>query len=177
MPVRVIKNPEFLRWSNFKTRPNKILDKRTNSLEEAYTRFHVTLPSGFIPKAMDGGLGLTFKDNWQITIKPDAEVWQGANKTAELLAHEQLHYFFGFVTARALVNDFLAIRVKNKNELKKAMGDLYDLHIMTRAAALNDQYEADTNHSANTSDQSKWEVAMDKCLLDDTATTLMGLDL
>lgn len=177
MPVRVVKNPELLRWSHFKTRPNKILDKSTKTLEEAFTRFHVDLPSGFIPKSMAGGLGLTFTDKWQITIRPDAQVWKGANKTAELLAHEQIHYFFGFVAARALVNDFLTIRVKTKGELKKAMGELYNLHLFTRVKALNEQYEADTNHSANTADQSRWENAMDACLLNDAATTLMGLDL
>lgn len=177
MSVRVIKNPEILHWSDFKTRSNKIQDKRTKTLEEAYTRFHITLPSGFIPKALDGGTGIVFTEKWQITIRPEAEVWSGASKTDALLAHEQLHYFFGFVTARALVNDFIAMRVKGKGDLKKEMDRLYKLHMFTRAEALNDQYEADTDHSRNTGDQSKWEVAMDACLANDAATTLMGLDL
>lgn len=177
MPVHVVKVPEKLLWSHFKVRPNKIPDKRTNSLEEAFTRFHVNMPSGFIPKAMSGGFTLVFPDKWRITITPDAQLWKDANKTAELLAHEQIHYFFGFVTARALVNDFLSLQVKSKGEFRKAMFDLYDLHLLTRAGALNDQYESDTNHSANSSQQTQWENAMDTCLADDTATTLMGLPL
>ncbi len=177
MPTHVVKNPEVLLWGKFKTRSNQIPDPNDGHLMDALTRFKFTFPKGFMPKAYGSQFGLVFPEKWQITITPDCQLWSGANKTAELLAHEQLHYFFGFVTARALVNDLLARRVASKKLLEAAINPAIDLHLLTRAEALNIQYDDDTSHGANTTKQSQWETAMDTCLKDDTATQLMGLDL
>lgn len=49
--------------------------------------------------------------------------------------------------------------------------------MITRAKALNEQYDDDTGHGSNSSRQNQWEKAMGTCLADDNATQLMGLDL
>lgn len=121
MVMHVVRLPEVLRWSNFVNKPGKLRDPNDGSEIEALTRFHFTFPQGMKPNGSDGASGLMFPEKWQITIRPDAKVWKDSQKGGDMLAHEQLHYLFGYVTARALMNELMALRTK-RTLLKSAMG-------------------------------------------------------
>ena len=171
----VVKNPQRPRWGNLTTVSNQPSDD--GELVSAFTKFKYDIPSGFRYQRVGTLYAMTFPRRWVITITPKGKVWQGASRTAELLAHEELHYFFGYITARAMVNELLALRVADPRELQTALYTAVTLHLEERAGALNEQYDLDTAHGTDATEQRRWKNAMDTCLADPNATRLLGLDL
>jgi hypothetical protein len=173
----VVKVPENLRWSNFITRPGKIRDPNDSKLVDAYTTFGYVLPSTMKPYKVGGKTGLALPEKWVITITPKAQVWKDATKSDDLLAHEEWHYFLGFVLARALVTDLLALRVDRQNQLVGAFNKVADLHFITRAKDLNIAYDDATGHGTLATKQAQWLKFMADCIADPSATELGGLPL
>ena len=175
MPIYVIKNPERLRWADLTTVLHQPVDHGVPV--DAHTKFRYNIPDGFGARRVDGQFSMTFPDGWQITIRPKGKVWDRANRTANLLAHEELHYFFGYITARAMVNELLALRVAEPRLLQSALYTAADVHLVQSAEALNEQYDDDTSHGTDAAEQRRWKTAIDLCLLDPNATQLLGLAL
>lgn len=178
----VVRLPEVLRWSDFVKTEGKQRDPHDKQEIVALTRFRFTFPNeGFRPVTDAGKRKLVFTDKFKLTIRPVAKVWKGLDVTDStsdaILAHEQIHYLFGFVTARALMNELLSLQVANDRLLKQHMGSALDLHLITRAKALNENYDDDTEHGHNATLQRKWQAAMKDCLADSDATDLMGMPL
>jgi len=174
--------PDVLRWSDFVKTTGKQRDPHDKKELVALTKFAFTFPSGgFGPVTEGGKRKLVFTDKFKLTIRPLAKVWKDLDfadsRSNDLLAHEQLHYLFGFVTARALMNELLDLRVAKDSLFRHRMDTALNLHLITRAKALNEQYDDDTEHGHNATLQRKWQEAMDNCLKDDKATQMMGLDL
>jgi Bacterial protein of unknown function (DUF922) len=176
MPVYVIKNPERLSWANLTTVDNQPVDDGTPV--DAITKFRYIIPNGFRYTGAAGGrYAMSFPARWQIVIRPRGQKWRNGNLTTALLAHEELHYFFGYITARAMVNELLALRVADPRELQAALNTAADTHLLQYAEALNEQYDIDTAHGTDATEQRRWKTAMDQCLLDPNATQLLGLSL
>ncbi len=165
-------NPSSLGWGNFTTVPNMI-----HGQYEAEAGFNAHTTGGFSYNKVGGLYQMVLDDDFRVVIVHWAEVWKEAKKTKALLDHEDIHYQFARVHTRAMLIAMDALRKKKTNDFKDTIHDMTQKHLVRRVDALNKKYDAETDHSKNTEPQRRWQKAVDECLADDTATTLMGLPL
>lgn len=166
-------NPDRLSWNNLTTVPNKI-DGR-HEAEAGYD----AVPGDilFRPVRKGGQFTVELHPDFVITLRPTGEVWKDANRTTQLLRHEELHYYVGYVVARAALNEIYALRVSRADQIPGRVQELLDRHLTTLGAAIQKKYDKDTANSANASKQREWDRAMEDCIANPNATTLMGLAL
>ena len=176
MPPRtpfVDMNPDRLRWADLTTVPNKILGQF--EAEAGYTAVPTDLKFRTVRKG--GKHAVELHPDFKVVVRPQGEVWKDANKTAALLAHEELHYYVGYVVARALINDILALRASSAGQLEGALTTMMDTHLVTRGEVIQKAYDGNTGNSASTAKQHQWQKAMTDCIANPKATKLMGYEL
>ena len=174
MAITAQASPVNLTWGQYTVVPDRILDPADNTLVDAYTTFRYNIPN-LPPREIDGQFALA--DPMTITITPVLKVWSGVAQTAALLSHEQLHYDVGFVTARALGRHLMRLRGNSLADLRTALIDAVNLHLVTRAGLLQRRYDKDTSHGANAHYQGVWKNRMTACLADPRADQLGGFYL
>lgn len=165
-------NPPALGWNSLTTVDNMIKGKY-----EAEAGFDARSSGGFTMPKIKGRYRLVLDDDFRVVVWPVGDVWKDANKTAALLEHEDMHYRFGHILARALINDLSTFSAQKTAQFQNIIGTKTTLHMRTRARALNAKYDKDTDHGTHTVKQQRWVRAMALCVNDDTATSLMGLPL
>ncbi len=170
MPILVKPTKTKLAWSDFTVSSDALQD---DEAEAGYgSEFR---PAVFKPRNIKGRAHLPA--TYTIRVWPKHRVAPGADKTAELLAHEQVHYDVGIVCARALARDLKGVNGADPDELLTLIDGLHDLHMLTRAGAIQDAYDTQTKHGHDSTKQKEWETAMAQCLASTTMTRIMGLPL
>lgn len=165
-------NPDSLGWGDFRTVENQI-----DGQYEAEGGFKSSSSGGFGYNKSGGKYQMVLNDDFRVKVWPDARIWKGAKKTAALLDHEDIHYQFAYVLARAMLNAMDALRKSKTSEFTHVVATMSRVHMVERAAALHKKYDKETDHGMNDAPQKRWKAALATCVADDTATTLMGLPL
>ncbi len=115
---------------------------------------------------------------YTIQIDLIAKNAKGINETPELLAHEHVHYYdVGYAWAKALARALKGVNAPNPQALLDKINGLHALHMKTRAAAIQKDYDNQTDHGKKTAEQQAWEKAMAQCLAISTMARVMGLPL
>jgi hypothetical protein len=108
--------------------------------------------------------------------RSDTMVLRSANKTPELLKHEQGHYDLLVLVIRALARDLESLEAASVSELGRLMNDTQQTHT-DRAQALDDAYDTQTNHSRDRQAQARWDGAIAAALANPRADTVSNLPL
>lgn len=90
--------------------------------------------------------------------------WSQAKRDA-LLAHEQIHYLMGALSARDYANDFATIGAKEYDSPSAGIDDIKEAlerNSQAKAQALSDAYDDDTKHDPTgfKDEQAKWAAAV-----------------
>jgi hypothetical protein len=175
MPITVVAKPTTLTWAHFK-RAKKVIDESDGTEQDAYTTFNYALQVAAIAK-VDGKFAFPAKAT--ITITPKATVRIGYPEQQALLDHEQFHYDVGVLAARLAAKELAALRSANGPALQNEANAVIDTHLVTRASAIQKEYDKDTEHGKNKVRQEVWLKAMREALAKPAGdcTTLKGLDL
>jgi hypothetical protein len=83
----------------------------------------------------------------------------GANKTPELLKHEQGHYDLLVLVTRALARDYESLEAASVAELGQLLNSTRQTHD-GRAQALDAEYDKQTDHSRNRAVQQRWDTSI-----------------
>ena len=117
--------------------------------------------------------------NLTITVGLDSSntlVVRTADKTPELLSHEQRHYDLLILVSRALARDLEAISAPSVQELATQLQTAKDAHD-ANAQAIDKAYDTQTDHSRNKQAQAKWDAAIAKALDDPNASQVLSMPL
>lgn len=172
MAILVRPTKTTLAWSDFVETRDSLQD---HEAEAGYDSGFV--PANFTPQRIRGRAYLPA--TYTIRVWPVARVAPGANRTTELLAHEQFHYDVGIICARALARDLEGLNGSDPSDLLAQLTDLHVLHMLTRAGAIQDAYDSasETDHGRNADKQRDWQAAMAECLARPSINRIMGLPL
>lgn len=170
MPILIKPARQTLGWNDFTTSSEKLRDHDAEAGFEAYF-----IPDVFEPQKIRGKAYLPA--TYTIQIDLIARKSKGITETAELLAHEQVHYDVGFACAKALARALNGLSAANPQALLDKIDALHKLHMLTRAQAIQKAYDNQTDHGKNAAKQQAWEVAMAQCLASPTMARVMGLPL
>jgi hypothetical protein len=154
LAITVVPKPRDLKWSNFKVVPS-LPD------EDAHIDIGFTFPNKPFRK-VDGAWMMA--EEFELTVSPVAKIKEGANKTADLLSHEQGHYNIGILTGEAMARDLMALSAPTQQGLVTAINAAFDLHRKTRMKAIQEKYDDDTNHSQNAGEQKRWDDMISQCM-------------
>lgn len=147
MGIRVIPSPAQLAWSQFKeveTIPEG---------EDAHIDINFTLGTRNF-QHMNGQYMLAA--DLTLTVSPIVTVLKGANKTTDLLAHEQGHYNIGILVGRAMARELEKLSSSNPRTLADAASKTFDNHRLTLMPVVQHDYDTATRHSLDTAQQARW---------------------
>ena len=168
MPITVTANPVQLAWRNF------TVVGATTGNHDAYTRPYFDLPHvGF--RSVNGQYMLA--TNAKINVSPRAQVKRGANQTAALLAHEQIHYDLGVLAARAMARELEKMEAATPSALSTAIKQSWTLHTDTRLGPLQERYDLQTQHGIVGAQQQRWETLIKQGLANPNCDQVDGLPL
>ena len=170
MPVLVKPTKIKLEWTDFEESGASLQD---HDAEAGYDSEFV--PANFTPRKIRKRAHLPA--TYTIRVWPMLQVAPGANTSDELLAHEQLHYDVGIVCAKALARELDGLNAVDPAELLTLVNDLHELHMFTRADAIQKAYDVQTEHGKKAEMQKQWQDAMAQCLAKRSITRIMGLPL
>lgn len=151
MAITVRANPTTLAWSNF-----TVVAALTGG-EDAHIDINFVIPTR-PPRRVGSNWALA--ETFEIVVSPVARVLRTAAQTADLLSHEQGHYDIGICVAWALAADLQTLTAPNPGQLGQQLNTVFNLHRTTRMGAVQRQYDLDTNHSQNTTQQARWDTAI-----------------
>ena len=99
-----------------------------------------------------------------------------ANKTSDLLEHEQGHYDLLILSARAMAADLEQLEADSPDELQSAINEVQSTH-GARATAVDEEYDRQTDHSRNAAQQRRWRKLIDEALGKSGVRSIDGNDL
>ncbi len=171
MTITAFRNPAVLLWSDF-TPQSIVIDPADGSAVDAFTSFNFELLPDLPAERHNGRFRMP--RTMSISITPIALVRIGAPQTANLLAHEQLHYDVGFVIARQLAREFNVIDAATEPALRTTINQLIQLHFHTRARLIQTRYDRESNRSLNAFFQRVWSQNMRGCVANPHASQIGG---
>lgn len=166
-------NPDRLSFNDLVGVDHPIMGKY--EAEAGYSALPTDITFRTVTKA--GSLRVELHPDYSINLSPQGKVWTGSNKSASLLAHEEIHYYMGYVVARAAINEMLALRPARTAGLGDTLKAIVAKHMEDRGEKIQEAYDKATDHGTNAGKQSAWEKAMAACIANPSATALMGYDL
>ena len=172
MTITVVSRPARLQWRHFKA----VAHLPGGDDEEAQTSSEIILPNRLSPRKVDGQFRL---GDFTMTVGIKAHetvVVRTANKTDDLLDHEQGHFDLLVLVARAEKADLEKVTASSLGELQEAVSAIQSTHD-TRAQELDAKYDEQTDHSRNQSQQRRWRKLIDDALAKEGVTSLDGNDL
>jgi len=104
----------------------------------------------------------------QLTVVRSNSWVVAGRKQDALLAHEQGHFDITGLVARDLVHALAALRVSTTDELQREVSRLYEAYD-TWANELSEQYDEETDHSRNTTEQANWASRIQDCIRQGTS--------
>jgi hypothetical protein len=171
MAITAFRNPTLLTFDDF-VEQTVVIDPADGSVNDAFTRFKFEFLPDLPAERVQGRFRIP--RTMAISITPDAKIRTGATRSADLLAHEQLHYDVGFVIARQLARELNVIDYATEAALRAEVNSLFDLHFVTRARLIQTRYDRESNHGLNAHFQKYWSDKMRACLADKFATQIGG---
>ena len=179
MPITATRAIGTLSWSDFAVVRPPLVDPADGHQVDAYTAFSWEFPDR-PPQEIDGQLALN--QNNVLRIRPSdgatppgrPKVTRGTSQNAALLAHEQFHYDVGFVIARVVARNLMALRKPDRASMIAAIRQLTHYHFRTRARLIQSRYDIDSRHGTNSTYQRIWKQKMANCLANPNATKLGG---
>jgi hypothetical protein len=172
MSVTVSASPTQLSWSDFA--PVDALPD--GSGEDAQTAGSMDPLSGIQPVQAQGKFVLP-----DVTLNVGLDrtqtlVVKTANKTDDLLKHEQGHYDITVLTVRALAREAEQLKAGSPPELGRQLNAALNKH-QQRADMLEKRYDTDTKGSKDADAQKSWNDAIDAAMRGMNVMTLKGLPL
>jgi hypothetical protein len=147
MAIRVIPSPAQLAWSQF---------KEVDSIPDGEDA-HIDVNFALGNRNFHHSIGkYSLAADLTLTVSPIVKVLKGANKTADLLAHEQGHYNIGILVGRAMARELEKLSSANPHTLAHEATAVFDRHRLTLMPAVQEDYDTATNHSLNASQQARW---------------------
>lgn len=172
MSVTVSVSPTKLSWTDFAP----VDSLPDGSGDEAQTS--TTMPgfAGLRPVSANGKFSLP-----DLTLKVGLDrtqtlVIRSAQKTPELLKHEQGHYDITVLTIRAMAKELEQIKAASTHTLEQELKAIVGKH-QQRANMIEVKYDKDTNGSKDTDAQKSWNEAIDAAMQGIGISTLKGMPL
>ena len=172
MSVAVDVSPKQLSWNDFL--PADSLPD--GSGDEAQTATEMPGLDGIRPVLDHARFSLP---NLTLTVGLDRAqtmVLRSANKTAELLKHEQGHFDITVLTVRALARELEQLKAGSVPALGQQVNAARSKH-QQRADLLEKKYDKETDHSRNQDAQKTWNDAIDAAMKGSAASILQGMPL
>lgn len=154
MAIKVVPAPAVLTWNLFTP-----VDSLTNG-EDAHTDVNFGLAFANF-KRTDGVYSLA---DTTLTVNPLVKVLKTANKTDDLLSHEQGHFNIGILVGRALGRELEGMSDKDPGKLKTAMTAAFDKHRLKLMPVVQKAYDDATEHSGNSGEQARWDTLISAAL-------------
>lgn len=134
-----------LTWADFKDTPN------ANTDAAALTASGITF--GFSIQRTDG-IPTSFKTTVECLFYPNKSWYRPDVSNAHILKHEQMHFNITELHTRLFRQQLRKVRVSSN--LRNELNALYK-SINETLAVMQNQYDAETNHSINKEKQKEWE--------------------
>ncbi len=154
MVIRVVPVPATLAWALFT--PVDSLDDG----EDAHTKMKYTIQNAQVKHAN----GVYSIRSATLTVAPIVTVLKTANKTPDLLAHEQGHYNIGILIGRAMAQELEGLTGTDRDSMKTAMDDVFDKHSTTLMAPIQKLYDKEADGSHNAAGQGRWNAMIASAL-------------
>jgi hypothetical protein len=171
MAIRVMTLPR-VGWELFRT-----VDSIQGTTEAAQISPELPALSNLRPERTPGGRfrlpSLTF------TVGVDRNqtlVLRSANRTADLLKHEQGHYDLLVLVTRAMARELESLEAASVPELGRLVTATQQTHA-ARAQVVDEEYDKQTEHSRNRAAQQRWDTAIMAALASPRADSIQNLPL
>jgi hypothetical protein len=166
--VRV--DPPLLTWSVFRS-----VDSLPES-EDAHIAAEMSFPRPLRIERVDGVYRLP---PFTITVAPEPTrtmVRRSAQRSAELLRHEQGHYDIVVLAARALARELGSTTAPSASDLSRSVEDCVAKHT-ERAARASEAYDRGTDHGRSPDEQTRWSERIASALTAGNVEELAGMPL
>ena len=163
-------DPPRLTWSLFRS-----VDSLVDS-EDAHIAAEISFPR---PLRMESFAGAYRLPAFTIIVAPEPArtvVRREAQGSAELLRHEQGHYDIVVLAARALARELASLSAPSGTELSQRAEDRTAKHT-DRAAQLSKEYDRQTDHGRDLTEQRRWSDRIGAALTMEAAEELAGMPL
>ncbi len=168
--ITVRADPPALTWSVFRS-----VDSLAES-EDAHIAAEMSFPR---PLRMEIADGVYRLPTFTITVAPEpgrTVVRRSAERSAELLRHEQGHYDIVVLAARALARDLGSITASSASDLSRRVEECVAKHTQ-RAARSSEAYDLETGHGRRLDEQARWNESIAAALTTETVGELQGMPL
>ncbi len=172
MSITVAVSPTQLSWNDFLP----VDSLPDGSGDEAQTATEMPGLNDIRPVLGHGKFSMP---NLTLTVglnRSQTMVLRTANKTPELLKHEQGHYDITVLTVRALARELEQLKAGSVSALGQQLNAARSKH-QQRADLLEKKYDADTDHSRNQAAQKTWNDAIDAAMKGTGVLILQGMPL
>ena len=170
MPITVVANPIRLTWNHF--RVVKFIPRNLSA--QTSTQFFIP---GFVPEKMTTKRVRMPSVTIRVEVNTqDTQVLRTANRTNDLLQHEQGHYDLWFLVSRALARELESIETDSLQDLIskfRQVKTLHDEHVRVIEAA----YDQQTDHHRNRPGQLRWDAAIAQAMRDPRSLEVAGFPL
>jgi hypothetical protein len=172
MSVTVTVSPQKLTWNDFLS----VQSLPDSSGDEAQTATTMPALSGIHPVLSHAKFSLP---DVALTVGLDRSqtmVISTAQKTADLLKHEQGHFDITVLTVRALAKEMEQLKAGSPAALGQQLNALLSKH-QQRANLIEEKYDKETDHSRDQDAQKTWNDAIDAAMKGTGVSILRGMHL
>ena len=149
MGVTAVPEPKDLKWDHYKGPPPG------SSPLDAFTKPRFTLGKAMAVK--DGEKFRFDKVDIKLTMETLSCWVKPAKKTDALLEHERGHWFMQKLVAQEIQSALAALRGDDPAALYKEASEKFDWYQTPRSGFVDKQYDDDTNHGLNATQQGIWD--------------------
>jgi hypothetical protein len=171
MAIRVMAVPR-IGWEMFRPVP-----QIPGTTEEAQIAPELPALNGLRPERTPGGRFRLPSLTLNVGVnRQDTMVLRTANKTADLLKHEQGHYDLLVLVTRAFARELESLEAASVPELGRLLNQARETHD-ARAQVIDAEYDKQTEHSRNRAAQQRWDNAIRVALALPSASRIENLEL
>ena len=172
MSVTVTTSPAQLSWNDFLP----VDSLPDGSGDEAQTAATMSEMNGISPVLTNGKFVLPDLTLAVGLDRTQTMVIKTANKTADLLKHEQGHFDITVLTVRALAAELEQLKAGSVPSLGQHLNAARSKH-QQRANMITEKYDKETENSRNQALQKTWNDAIDATMKASSTTILRGMPL
>ncbi len=171
MAIRVLSLPR-IGWELFRT-----VASIPDTPEQAQIAPELPALNGLRPERTPAGRFRLPSFTFHVGVnRNDTMVVRGADKTADLLKHEQGHYDLLVLVTRAFARELESLEAPSVAELGRLMGAARQTHD-DRAQAVDAKYDSETDHSRDRAAQQRWDNAITAALAQPVCDSFANLPL
>lgn len=172
MPIKVVAKPAQLSWSDF-----RLVDALPDgSGDEAQTATEMPAMDGIQVVFSNGKYSLP---DLTLTVgldRTETMVTKAAQKTSDLLKHEQGHFDITLLTVRALALELQRLKASSPNSLAQQVKTAIQKH-QSFADAIEAKYDDETKNSKDKTAQEEWNKAIAAAIGSPDVVSLKGMSL